>query len=92
MTTMVREIASNHYQDLRRKMSAKNESSGYEALVKVLEETYFSAVKNIRQSEADAWDRVSRLENLLLDLLHYTPDSDLAKIRAAIAEPTGGAV
>lgn len=38
-------------------------------------------------SEAKAWAEVNRLEDLIIDLLRYTPDSDVAKARA-VAETT----
>jgi hypothetical protein len=83
----IRQFASDKFTPLKTALSNKKDTGGYEALVKTLEESYAMGVQAGLGSEAKAWAEVNRLEDLIVDLLRYTPDSDIVKARA-VAETT----
>ena len=83
----IRNKAGELYQDIKTKMgcktklSDKQDTKGFEAFVKVLEDVYCDGVKAGLESEAKAWAEVNRIEDLIIDLLRYAPDSELAQSR-----------
>ena len=83
----IRHFASEKLTSLKTSLSSKKDTGGYEQLVKILEQSYAMGMQAGLGSEAKAWAEVNRLEDLLVDLLRYTPESDIAKARA-VAETT----
>lgn len=87
---MVRGMATAWYPDLKKRMEVKKDNSGYEQLVKAFEDVYCIGVQAGLNSEARAWARVNELEDLIIDLLRYAPDSDVAKARIIERETFDG--
>ena len=83
----VRRFASDKLTALKTALSSKKDTGGYEALVKTIEESFAMGVQAGLGSEAKAWAEVNRLEDLIVDLLRCTPNSDIAKAQA-VAQTT----
>ncbi len=82
----VRSAAMQLYPSLKKRMEGKKETDGFEPLVKDFELIFSMGVQAGLGSEAKAWAEVNRLEDLIVDMLRYAPDSDVAKARLVARE------
>ena len=77
----VQQITSERYKAVKIALQGKKDTSGFESLRKVVEAAFCAGVKAGLGSEAKAWAEVNRIEDLIINLLRYTPDSEVAQAR-----------
>ncbi|MCF8156411.1 MAG: hypothetical protein K9K35_10435 [Rhodoferax sp.] len=78
---LVSGIALDFYPRLHDAMHNKKQNGVFEKVEKFAELAFSMGLLAGLDSEAKAWAEVNRLEDLLVDLLRYAPDSDVAKAR-----------
>lgn len=77
----VQQITSERYEAVKKTLQGKKDGSGFESLRKLVEAAFCAGLVAGLASEARAWAEVNRIEDLIIDLLRYAPDSEVAQAR-----------
>ncbi|MDD2744177.1 MAG: hypothetical protein PHV02_18090 [Rhodocyclaceae bacterium] len=78
-------LAQDSYAEIRRKMSTKSATGGFDALVVAFTSVYETGLRHALDSEGKAWKKVNDLEDLLIAVLRHAPGGDLAIAKGEVA-------
>lgn len=83
-------MAQDAFDGIQRRMRTKSSTGGFDALVAAMTTAYRSGLEHALGSEGRAWEQVAKMEDLLIAVLRYAPDGDLAAAKGAVAHVAPG--